>query len=214
MDAALDLGSRTVKVVMASDESVLRWELFDTAQFYRRFAGRRGEGLDLGEIGIAPDARVGTTGYGRYLVRATAVIVVPEIRAHVLGVGWRMGRRSFVMVDIGGQDVKVAHVKDGRIGGFLTNDKCAAGTGRYLENAARALGLEIDRSIPVLDHGHPGPLRRRLLARSEAVLVTEKDAMGWAADRPPGIDTVVLRQRIDGTDELWRRVTDELGRTP
>ena len=91
-----------------------------------------------------------------------------------------------------------------------------AGVGRPagVVGLARLLGMEVRRSIPVRDHGRPGPLRRRLLARVGAVLITEKDAMGWATDRPPSGETVVLRQRIAGTDELWHRARGLLGLAP
>jgi len=75
--------------------------------------------------------------------------------------------------------------------------------------AARA-GVRVRGRVPLLDHRPPGALRRRLLARSGAVLITEKDAVGWACSRPPAPLTVVLRQRIEGLDGLWRRVATAL----
>ena len=88
----------------------------------------------------------------------------------------------------------------------------AAGVGRPegVVSLARRLGLEVRESVPVADHGRPGPLRRLVLARASAVLVTEKDAMGWAAERPPCGRTLVLRQRIAGIDELWKRASSLL----
>jgi predicted CoA-substrate-specific enzyme activase len=47
-------------------------------------------------------------------------------------------------IDIGGQDAKVLKIKSGKLVDFLTNDKCAAGTGRFLEVAAETLGLELN----------------------------------------------------------------------
>ena len=79
---------------------------------------------------------------------------------------------------------------------------------------ARQLGLEIRGSVPIRDHGRPGRLRRRVLGRAAAVLVTEKDASGWAAERPPCPVTVVLRQRIVGVEALWTRASALLGLAP
>ena len=53
------------------------------------------------------------------------------------------GLDHFILLEVGGQDTKVLYVKDGRVFDFLTNDRCAAGTGRYLENMARFLKMPL-----------------------------------------------------------------------
>ncbi|MFH2072916.1 MAG: acyl-CoA dehydratase activase [Actinomycetota bacterium] len=82
------------------------------------------------------------TGYGRKLV-VCADRQVTEITCHARGV-FRGLQRSATLIDIGGQDSKVIRIgDDGRPVDFVMNDKCAAGTGRFLEHTAGRLGVEI-----------------------------------------------------------------------
>lgn len=93
------------------------------------------------------------TGYGRKLVKC-ADRQVTEITCHARGV-FRDLQRSGTLVDIGGQDSKVIRIgSDGRPLDFVMNDKCAAGTGRFLEHTAGRLGVEIgDLGERVLANG-------------------------------------------------------------
>ena len=60
-----------------------------------------------------------------------------------MGARFQTGLTHFVLLEMGGQDTKVLYVKEGRVFDFLTNDRCAAGTGRYLENMARFLKMPL-----------------------------------------------------------------------
>ncbi|WP_407418164.1 acyl-CoA dehydratase activase [Paratractidigestivibacter faecalis] len=91
------------------------------------------DGYDVGA------GHVVATGYGRVSV-PYAGKVVTEITCHGLGAGWLFGPDGTV-VDVGGQDTKVIQLKGGRVGKFAMNDKCAAGTGRFLEVMADRLGV-------------------------------------------------------------------------
>lgn len=81
----------------------------------------------------------------------------------------------------------------------------AAGVGNpaSAHRLASDLGLKVSGRVALRDHGRPGPIQRARLRRAGLVLVTEKDAMGWAAARPPSPRTVVLRQRIEGAKAVW-----------
>ena len=82
------------------------------------------------------------TGYGRNEV-AFADMNVSEISCHAMGT-FSCDPRIKTIVDIGGQDVKAIAVdKDGSVLEFAMNDKCAAGTGRFLEVMARALEADL-----------------------------------------------------------------------
>jgi predicted CoA-substrate-specific enzyme activase len=83
------------------------------------------------------------TGYGRGLVNQ-ASRQVTEITCHARGIYRELGLGG-TLVDIGGQDSKVIRIsQEGKVVDFAMNDKCAAGTGRFLENTARRLKVSID----------------------------------------------------------------------
>ena len=132
----LDIGSRTVDAVWLEDgrvtDSVIADSGFDPAAVARGFVERG-----------AHDALV-ATGYGRHAARdAFSCGVVTEIKAYGLGVHALFPQAGSVL-DIGGQDTKVIVLgDDGRVTDFEMNDKCAAGTGKFLEVMARALGFDL-----------------------------------------------------------------------
>lgn len=83
------------------------------------------------------------TGYGRGAV-AFADKVLTEITCHAKGASFLFGEGPFRMIDIGGQDTKVISGCDGRVEEFFMNDKCSAGTGKFIEIMANRLQLPID----------------------------------------------------------------------
>ena len=82
------------------------------------------------------------TGYGRNSIKF-ADGTISEITAHAMGV-YHLYPNVNGIIDIGGQDSKVISVNDGKVTDFLMNDKCAAGTGKFLEYTARALEVTIE----------------------------------------------------------------------
>ncbi len=87
------------------------------------------------------------TGYGRKLIKSASRNVT-EITCHARGVFAELGRPG-TLVDIGGQDSKVIKIGErGRAVDFVMNDKCAAGTGRFLETTAARLGVPLDELGP------------------------------------------------------------------
>ena len=97
--------------------------------------------------GLAPDAPVGGTGYGRKRIGATRVLT--EITCHARG-AYHLTKRSGVLVDMGGQDSKIIRIDDqGGVADFAMNDKCAAGTGRFLEVILARLKVDWE-SVPRL----------------------------------------------------------------
>lgn len=142
MGLGLDLGSRATKAVWLKNGRVAVKRQVETIPFLARALsdGR----LDLGPLNLPEEAlaeRTVLTGYGRQSL--TGVTTITEIRAHFKGALHQTGLTDFVLVEIGGQDTKVIQVKGGRVFDFRTNDKCAAGTGRYLENMARLMGVDL-----------------------------------------------------------------------
>ena len=148
MFIGIDLGSRSVKIVSMDEMEITTMKTFDTAVFYREYIKREGERImvDYKKIGLSDidPIRIVATGYGRNAAGINGTNVIPEIKAHTRGAVYQTGFRDFTLLDIGGQDVKVMLVRDGRIDDFTMNDKCAASCGRYLENMATVLGVDIE----------------------------------------------------------------------
>jgi (R)-2-hydroxyacyl-CoA dehydratese activating ATPase len=148
----IDLGSRSVKIaVMVSSSNgealqVRRLERLDTIKFYREY-GRKVKGklaVDFKALGLPEVDMLISTGYGRNTLEVAGGETIPELKAHVKGAMFQTGLKDFTLVDLGGQDSKIIQVKRGRMLDFQTNDKCAASSGRYLENMANILGITLE----------------------------------------------------------------------
>jgi len=148
----LDLGSRFAKI-LAVHSGEQRRLLVDTIEFYRTWAVRTPTGLrvdiaslvrSLGFLDADAPVNVVSTGYGRNLVSFENSTTVPEIQAHAAGAAGQVQHEEFLLIDFGGQDTKAAVVHKGAVVDFIMNDKCAAGSGRYVENMARLLGLPVE----------------------------------------------------------------------
>ncbi|HEY3347515.1 MAG TPA: acyl-CoA dehydratase activase [Nitrospirota bacterium] len=146
MAVGIDLGSRAVKLVEYDGAAITRRQAFDTAAFYRDF-GRLKDGtleVDFAGIGINPAGRLTVTGYGRNTIKVVGAKVVSEVKAHTVGAVRQSGLKDFTLLDIGGQDSKVMKVSGGAMEDFAMNDKCAASSGRYIENMAAILAMPLD----------------------------------------------------------------------
>lgn len=132
----LDIGSRSIDAVWLDDttivDAVVTDSGFEPADSARALAGRR-----------PVDALV-ATGYGRHAARdALGCALITEIKAYGAGAGALFPTARGVL-DIGGQDTKaIALGPGGRVLDFSMNDKCSAGTGKFLEVMARALGFTL-----------------------------------------------------------------------
>lgn len=145
----IDLGSRSIKMVLMEADRLLSLRKFDTMKFYRSYAAKKEGGLVIDfkamnvPVALGNDV-VTATGYGRQTVKVEGAGVIPEVIAHALGAIKLTGLKDFTLLDLGGQDSKVALVRNGRVVDFQTNDKCAASTGRYLENMAAVLNIGLE----------------------------------------------------------------------
>lgn len=146
MICGIDLGSRNVKVALKDQNGSFQFHRFDTISFYREH-GKSVAGqlqVDFAALGLGIPTKVVATGYGRQTINLKDAEVIPELKAHVLGAIYQTGLQDFTLLDLGGQDSKVVLVSRGRMIDFQTNDKCAASTGRYLENMAAVLDIKME----------------------------------------------------------------------
>lgn len=105
------------------------------------------EGIDV----ESDDVKVVATGYGRVAVDF-ADYVITEITCHARG-GREMAGDDCSIIDVGGQDTKVILVSGGMVQDFLMNDKCSAGTGKFLEIMANRLGVTLQELFDMADTG-------------------------------------------------------------
>jgi|GEM_PF-191417 len=147
----IDLGSRKAKFALLRGSEIVRLADLDTIAFYKKYGSIVNEELSLDLLGSGifsadelSQASITVTGYGRNSINLHGARVISEIKAHVAGARAQTGLRDFTLLDMGGQDTKVAQVVDGRLNDFVMNDKCAASSGRYLENMAAVLEVSLD----------------------------------------------------------------------
>jgi predicted CoA-substrate-specific enzyme activase len=140
--AGVDIGSTMTKVVIM-DDSVLASVIGPTGPEHRKLANRvMEEALKKARLPFEEITYLVATGYGRINV-PFADKQITEISCHAKGVSYLFPEAKTV-IDIGGQDSKGIKLKDGRAVDFVMNDKCAAGTGRFLEVAAEELGVKLE----------------------------------------------------------------------
>jgi len=135
--AGIDIGSRTIEVAVVKDGRVV-----ETRQGDSGFDPLK-EALKL--LDGAKHDRLMATGYGRHLLEvALDASTVTEIKAYAVGARFLVPQARTIL-DIGGQDSKAISLHEsGRVLKFEMNDRCAAGTGKFLEVMARALGFPIE----------------------------------------------------------------------
>ena len=146
--AGIDAGSRTIKIVlMDADGRVAASSLRDQGVEVVALTEKLLDGL-LERAGLKRSdlKRVVATGYARNAI-TSADTTITEITCHAAGV-LRQTPQARTIVEIGGQDSKVIHLDDsGHVRDFAMNDRCAAGTGRFLEVVADKL------EVPLTDLG-------------------------------------------------------------
>jgi predicted CoA-substrate-specific enzyme activase len=136
----IDIGSTASKVAVFDEVKLINyftqptgWSSVETAEFIKK---------RLMEDKYFDNSSIIATGYGRVSV-PYAKKTITEITCHGKG-AYFLFNKDCTVVDIGGQDTKVITVEGGSVTNFTMNDKCAAGTGRFLELMSGTLGLTIN----------------------------------------------------------------------
>jgi predicted CoA-substrate-specific enzyme activase len=142
--AGIDIGSISTKAVIMRDGQLLASRVILTG-YNAENAGKKVFDAVLDDLQISASAitRIVATGYGRKGL-AMADKSITEIMCHATGARY-LNPLIRSIIDIGGQDSKAILLDDhGKVANFAMNDKCAAGTGRFLEVMARALEVDLD----------------------------------------------------------------------
>ncbi|GMO24538.1 MAG: acyl-CoA dehydratase activase [Termitinemataceae bacterium] len=200
----VDLGSTAIKVVIISGGEVLWRGVRPAAPHQEDIAleliaeGRAA----LAARGIAADDyRTAATGYGKKLFGA-ASRRIDEVSANAFGLWKQSGGAARIGINVGGQDLKIIRIsKSGGVADFKMNDKCAAGTGRFFEQAARIL------DTPLSDFAaFAGKSGREVELSSTCVVFAESEIISLLAEGAQKED--ILRALVNS---VARRIAGFLG---
>ncbi len=184
--AGVDGGSRAIKaVVMDGEGTVLASGVRDQGVDHEGLARGLLERL-LAEAGLGWDDldRIVATGYTRGRL-TFAHATVTEITCHAVGVRWQVPEARTI-IEIGGQDSKLVRLaEDGTVRDFAMNDRCAAGTGRFLEMVAERLGTDLAGLGPLARRS-----RRPARISSMCVVFAETEIIGLLAGGTDPADIV------------------------
>lgn len=137
----IDIGSSCAKVCVMDNDIIENNFMLPTGYNSRKTAEDIRQMLEKNGIDIE-NSNIMATGYGRVSV-PYANEIMTEISCHGKGAYYLFGENATV-IDIGGQDTKVISLKNGRVMKFLMNDKCSAGTGKFIEIMSDRLGLTFE----------------------------------------------------------------------
>ena len=137
----IDIGSTASKVAVLRDHEIIETMLMNTG--FSSIVTSEAILKRLNELGInEKNSIIIATGYGRVSV-PYAYKTITEISCHAKGAYYLFGEDCTV-IDIGGQDTKAIMLNKGRVSKFIMNDKCSAGTGKFLEVMSNRLGVTQD----------------------------------------------------------------------
>lgn len=171
--AGIDVGSVAAKAVVLDAQGLaLRGLAVLPSGWNARQAGEQALDAACRDAGVDNTAlaRVVGTGYGRISL-PFAHRVVTEITCHARG-AQHLFPQTGVVLDIGGQDSKViATEKDGSVSDFVMNDKCAAGTGRFLQVLSGILDMDLDTLSRAAEKGEPASISSMCAVFAETEII-------------------------------------------
>ncbi|MDR3349554.1 MAG: acyl-CoA dehydratase activase [Acidaminococcales bacterium] len=194
----IDIGSRTGKAVLLRQGKIYT-AITPTAVFTQQTVDRL-----LGKISAEAQIEAGDieyvvgTGYGRIAFDAGGIRkkIITEISCHAMGAHY-LNADVQSIVDIGGQDAKAIRVdkKNGKVVEFIMNDKCAAGTGRFLEKAAELLGLTTEElGAEALKATKPSDISSQCVVFAESEVISLRAKNEKRSDIAAGIHLANARR--------------------
>jgi len=222
----IDIGSTAAKVAVSRESKIISkfvlpsgWNSRDTAKDIYRELSR--QGITEENSGII------ATGYGRISV-PYAHKVITEITCHGRGAGHFI-EGDCTVVDIGGQDTKVISLEGGVVSDFTMNDKCSAGTGRFIEVMANSLGITIEELIELSTEGSNTEITSMCTVFAESEVISLVGSGTKKEDIANGIvnsvvkkvkslctrhgrsDTYFLSGGFSGNENMLKKLEYELG---
>lgn len=187
----IDIGSTATKVVVLDDHEILETMVLPTGWSSVEVAEEVRERLESRDYFI-PESYVVATGYGRVAVDF-ADRTVTEITCHGRG-GYELMGQDGTMIDIGGQDTKTITVENGLPKSFLMNDKCSAGTGKFLEIMANRLGVSLPDLFDLAARGTVLPISAMCTVFAESEVISHIGNGEKREDIAAGVVDSVIRR--------------------
>jgi len=197
--AGIDIGSLTAKIVVIKIQGN---EIID------QFSSLKKAGYAPGNVAssllieakkyfkIDPLDFIVSTGYGRKLVRESQKTVT-EITCHAIGAHYS-NPKIRTIIDIGGQDSKVIRVNEqGQVQDFEMNDKCSAGSGRFLEVMSEALDVKLDNfGFLALESGNPCAISSTCTVFAESEVISRLNQGADRNDIIAGIHKAIVNKIV------------------
>ena len=223
----IDIGSTASKVVVRGDNDM--YFVLPTGWSSKETTITIKERLKAAGIDVeSEDTIVIATGYGRVAVDF-ADKVITEITCHARG-GRELAGGDCTIIDVGGQDTKVIQVQNGVVMDFLMNDKCSAGTGKFLEIMANRLGITLDELFELAKTGQMIPISSLCTVFAESEVISyigegrprEDIAAGviesvvakvaQLAQRQTLADTIILTGGLSHSTYFTSKLSEKLGK--
>lgn len=204
----IDIGSAAAKVIVMSEQKreilynllmPTGWSSKETALTIQNW---------LKERGITSDnSHITATGYGRVSV-PFANKVVTEITCHGRG-AYYLSKMNCTVIDIGGQDTKIISVKDGIVTNFIMNDKCSAGTGKFLEIMANTLGVSLEEIFELASRGNEVSISSMCTVFAESEVISligngrPKEDIAWGVVNSIVNKVVTLSNKLNSDSDYY-----------
>ena len=200
----IDIGSTSAKSAVLEDGKLAYANVIPTGYNSVDAACRLKDEIESAGYALENAQSVIATGYGRISV-PFAQKTVTEITCHGKGAAFLFDG-DMTVIDIGGQDTKAVQIKNGRVDKFLMNDKCSAGTGKFLEIMANRLGVTLHDLMEMARKGEVTPISSMctVFAESEVISLIGKGTPRENIARGV-VDSVVTKvvslvNRVGGTN--------------
>lgn len=205
--AGIDIGSTYTKAVVAAPDGAILGRAMEPTGFKLTAAAERAfaRALEAARLTRADIAYVVATGFGRHQT-AIGDVHVTDLTAAARGAAhFFPGTRT--ILDVGGQTMKASRIgADGKVQSFRLNDKCAAGTGAFLEKTARYMGYGTDEIGPlVATSKQPVPISGVCAVFAESEVINQLSEGAAPADIMHG----AIASLVDRAVQLLTRVRME-----
>lgn len=207
LSAGIDVGSTYTKAVILNERNVILGQALEKSGFRLAEVSRQVYDVALQRAGLQESdiSYVVATGFGRHMVPFSDTQVT-DLTASARG-ACLLFPRTRTILDVGGQTMKASRVDDSaRVKSFRLNDKCAAGTGAFLEKTARYMGYSTEEIGPlVATSKQPVPISGVCAVFAESEVINQLSLGSSPADIMHG----AIASLVDRSVQLMKRVQME-----